>query len=133
MLDTVVISGDNVCCIVVFGSLVGVFVFSVMWSELLMSSAISSLWSSVYECQRVECAFTSPVRTECCMAVLYVRGCAVSRRYINVCNYDMFSVVNVYLDHLKFSVVCIDGQRYVCCSECNVVSNECNEPTSCLW
>ena len=22
-------------------------------------------------------------------------------------------------------------ERYVCCSECNVVSNECNEPTSC--
>ena len=33
------------------------------------------------------------------------------------------------LDHLKFCVVCIDGRRYVCCSECNVVSNE---PTSCL-
>ena len=44
----------------------------------------------------------------------------------------MFSVVNVYLDHLKFCVVCINSQRYVCCSECNVVSNECNEPTSCL-
>ena len=29
-------------------------------------------------------------------------------------------------------VVCIDGRRYVCCSECNVVSNECNEPISCL-
>ena len=72
-------------------------------------------------------------------AVLYVgvscfvvRGCAVSRRYINVCNCDMFNVVYVYLDHLKFYVVCIDGRRYVCCSECNVVSNECNEPTSCL-
>ena len=41
----------------------------------------------------------------------------------------MFSAVNVYLDHLKFCVVCIDVRRYVCCSECNVVSNECNEPT----
>ena len=59
-----------------------------------------------------------------------VRGCAVSRRYIHVCNCDMFSVVNVYLDHLKFSIVCINGQRYICCSECSVVSNECNEPTS---
>ena len=56
-------------------------------------------------------------------AVLYVRvscfvvcGCAVSRKYIHVCN--MFSVVNVHLDHLKFCVVCIDGRRYVCCSEC---------------
>ena len=72
-------------------------------------------------------------------AVLYVRvscfvvrECAVSRNYIHVCNCDMFSVVNVYLDHLKFWVVCIDGRRYVSCSECNVVSNECNEPTSCL-
>ena len=37
-----VISGDDVCCSVVFGTLVGVFVFSVMWSELLMTSAISS-------------------------------------------------------------------------------------------
>ena len=39
VLDTVVISGDDVCCSVVFGTLVGVF--SVMWSELLMTSAIS--------------------------------------------------------------------------------------------
>ena len=45
-------------------------------------------------------------------AVLYVRvrcfvvrGCGVSRRYIDVCYCDMFSVVNVYLDHLKFYVV----------------------------
>ena len=60
-----------------------------------------------------------------------MRGCAVSRRYINVCNCDMFSVVKVYLDHLKFCVVCIDGRRYSSCSECNVVSNKCNEPTSC--
>ena len=44
----------------------------------------------------------------------------------------MFSVVNVYLDHLKFRVVCINGRRNVCCCECNVVSNECKEPTSCL-
>ena len=49
------------------------------------------------------------VRVSC-----FVRGCAVSRRYINVCNCDMFSVANVYLDHLKFCVVCIDGRRYVC-------------------
>ena len=48
MLDTVVISGEDVCCSVVFGTLVGVLVFSVMWSELLMTSAISRpLWSSV--------------------------------------------------------------------------------------
>ena len=33
-----------------------------------------------------------------------------------------------YMFHCKN----INGRRYVCCSECNVVSNECNEPTSCL-
>ena len=33
MLDTVVISGETVGCSVVFGTLVGVFVFSVIWSE----------------------------------------------------------------------------------------------------
>ena len=62
-------------------------------------------------------------------AVLYVRvscfvvrGCAVSRRYINVCLFD----------HLKFCVVYTDGQMYVCCSDCNVIPNECNKPTSCI-
>ena len=60
-----------------------------------------------------------------------VRGC-VSKRYINVCNCDMFSVVNVHHDHLKFCVVGICVRRYVCWSECNVVSNECDEPITCL-
>ena len=56
----------------VFSTLVGLFVFSVMWSELLMTSSISCrLWSSIYECQGVECAFISPVRTECGMFVMY--------------------------------------------------------------
>ena len=41
MLDTVVIYGEDICCSVVFGTLVGVSVFSVMWSELLMTSDIS--------------------------------------------------------------------------------------------
>ena len=79
MLDTVVISGDDVCCSVVFGILVGGFVFSVMLSELLMTSPISCpLWLSVYEYQRVECAFTSPVRTECGMFVKYCMQCCIS-------------------------------------------------------
>ena len=33
------IPGDDACCSVVFGTLVGVF--SVMWSEFLVTSAIS--------------------------------------------------------------------------------------------
>ena len=28
--------------------------------------------------------------------------------------------------------MCIDGRRHVCCIECNVVSYECDEPTSCI-
>ena len=46
-------------------------------------------------------------------AVLYVRvscfvvrGCGVSMRYIDVCYCDMFSVVNVYLDHLSLGTTC---------------------------
>ena len=51
--------------------MVGIFVLSVMWSDLLMTSAISCpLCSSLYECQRVECAFTSLVRTECGMFLM---------------------------------------------------------------
>ena len=50
-----------------------------------------------------------------------VHGCAVSRRYINVFNSDnsnVFNVVNMYHDHLKFCVLCINGRKYDCCSEC---------------
>ena len=54
-------------------------------------------------------------------AVLYVRvncfivlECAVSMRYIDVCNSDVFSVAIMYLDHLKFCVVCMNDRRYVC-------------------
>ena len=69
MLDTVVIYVEDMCCCGMFGTLVGMFVFSVMW--LLMISAISCLlWSSVYECHKVECSFTSPVRTECGIFVM---------------------------------------------------------------
>ena len=102
MLDTVVISGDDICCSVVLGTLVGVFVFSVMWSEFLMTSAIRCpLW---YQCQSGVCVHISGEDRvwyfrDVLYAVLYVRvscfvvrGCGVSRRYIDVCSCDMFSV-----------------------------------------
>ena len=64
---------------VVMWCLVGVCVFRVTGSELLMTSAISCpLWSSVYESQRVECAFRSPVRTECGMLVMCCKQCCIS-------------------------------------------------------
>ena len=59
----------------------------------------------------------------CLCHCLVVCGCAASRRYIDVCWYDIFSVVNVYHDHLKFCVVYINGRRDVSCGECYVVSN----------
>ena len=39
-------------------------------------------------------------------------------------------VDNNKYNHLTFC--CINCRRYVCCNECNVVSNECDEPTPCL-
>ena len=58
--------------------MVGVFVFSAMWSKLLMTSAINCpLWSSVYECHKVECVFTSAVRTECAMFVMCYMQCCM--------------------------------------------------------
>ena len=49
---------------------------------------------------RVECVFTSPVRTECGMFVMCcmqccmsMHGCTVSWRYIDDCNCVMFNVV----------------------------------------
>ena len=62
-----------------------------------------------------------------------VRGCALSRRYIDVCKCVVLSSVNEYLDQLKFCVVCINGRRCVCCGECNGVSNECDEPTPTVY
>ena len=59
------------------------------------------------------------VRANC----FVVRGCAVSWKYKNACNNYVFSVVNMYLDHLKFCVVCINGRRYVSCSESYVFSD----------
>ena len=44
----------------------------------------------------------------------------------------MFSVVNMYLDHLNLCGVCIHGRGCVRCSECYIVSNECDEPTPAL-
>ena len=48
-----------------------------------------------------------------CVICFVVHGCDGSRRYITVCSFDIFSVLNMYLDHLKFCVVCIIGRRYV--------------------
>ena len=72
VLDNVVTSGDDVF-VVLLGTLV-----CLMWSEWLLTSSISfPMWSSVYKYHRVECAFTSPVRTECDMFVMYCMQCCM--------------------------------------------------------
>ena len=40
-------------------------------------------------------------------------GCAVSRRYVDVCDCDLFRVVYVYLDHLKLCVLMNEGMSVV--------------------
>ena len=84
VLWKLLMSGEVACCSVVCGTLVGVSVFSIMCSELLIMSEISlPLWSSVCEYQSVECAFTSPVIIEsgmlvtCRMRCLCPRCCSV--------------------------------------------------------
>ena len=127
-------------CSVVFGTLVGVFVF-MLCGLVAAGYWVSSVVISVRGPESGVCVHISGEDLvwyvcDVLYAVLYVRtscyvehGCAVSRRYIQICNCDMFSVVNVYLDHLKFRVVSINGRRYFCCRECTVVSNECNDHT----
>ena len=66
-----------------------------------------------------------------CVSCFVVCGSAVSRRYIDICNWDMFSVVTVYHDHLKFCGVCFNGCRYAC-SECYVVSMSVMNPPPAL-
>ena len=49
------------------------------FSSSVITSAISCpLWSPVYEYQKVECAFTSPLRTECDMFLMYCMQCCMS-------------------------------------------------------
>ena len=93
VLDTVVIYGEDDCYSVMFGTLVGVFVFSVMWSEFLITSAnCCPLWSSVYKCHKVECAFISPVRTECGMFVMCCMQCCRSMSAV-MCTLTIWSFV----------------------------------------
>ena len=87
----VVMSGDVGCWCVLFGTLVGVSVLSVMWLELESVSEVSSpRWSSVYECQSVECAFTSPVIIELGMLVMYCMQFVMSVSVVSCCGVAVF-------------------------------------------
>ena len=87
----VVMSGDVGRWCGLFGTLVGVSVLSVMWLELESVSEISSpRWSSVYECQSVECAFTSPVIIELGMLVMYCMQFVMSVSMVSCCGVAVF-------------------------------------------
>ena len=71
--------------------------FGVVWC-LALWLVFSVMW---YVCDMLYAVLH--VRIRC----LVVRGCAVSRRYVDVSNCDVFTGVTVYLDHLKFCVLCV--------------------------
>ena len=115
--DMVVMSGDVGCWCSLFGTLVGVSVLSVMRLELESVSEISSpRWSSVYECQSVGCAFTSPVIIELGMLVMYCMQFVMSVSVVSVVSWcgvvgygDVLEVFCVYFYKLYFCVVHVDS------------------------
>ena len=78
VVDIAVMSGDVVCCSVVCGTLVGVSVFSIICSELLIMSGISYLFGRQCVDQSVECVYTSPVSIESGLLVTCCMQCAMS-------------------------------------------------------
>ena len=101
MLDTVLRSGEYVCCSVVFGTLIGVSMYSVIWLALLIISDISCLM---------------------CIDVL-------SRGGIYMFGILMSLVLLIStMTMLKFCIVCFNGRRYICCSAWYIVPNERDDP-----
>ena len=116
----VVMSGDVGCWCVLFGTLVGVSVLSVMWLELESVSEISSpRWSSVYECQSVECAFTSPVIIELGMLVMYCMQFVMS---VSVVSMVSCCGIAVFLGAMYMLAMVMSLKCFVCIfSSCNSV------------
>ena len=89
--------------------------------ELESISEISSpRWSTVYECQSVECAFTSPVIIELVKLVMYCMQFVMSVSVVFMVSccflvlcicwlWDVLEVFCVYFWKLYFCVVRVDG------------------------
>ena len=108
--------------------------------ELESVSEISSpRWSSVYECQSVECAFTSPVIIELGMLMMYCMQFVMSVSVLSMVSWcgvvvlwcffvcyvyvgygDVLEVCCVYFEKLYFCVVCVDGLWRLDVCECCV-------------
>ena len=90
----------------------GVSVLSVMWLELESVSEISSpRWSSVYECQSVECAFTSPVIIELGMLVMYCMQFVMS---VSVVSMVSCCGVAVFLGAMYMLAMVMSLKCFVC-------------------
>ena len=99
----VVMSGDVGCWCALFGTLVGV---------LESVSEISSpRWSSVYECQSVECAFTSPVIIELGMLVMYCMQFVMS---VSVVSMVSCCGVAVFLGAMYMLAMVMSLKCFVC-------------------
>ena len=97
-------------CVVWYSSRVSVL--SVMWLELESVSEISSpRWSSVYECQSVECAFTSPVIIELGMLVMY---CMQFVMYVSVVSMVSCCDVAVFLGAMYMLAMVMSLKCFVC-------------------
>ena len=82
----VVMSGDVFCCLGLLGTLVGVFVFRMMWFEFWSaSSMMCPLWSLSGECHVVECAFMSPVIRLLVMFVVCWMNCVIVWSLMMLC------------------------------------------------
>ena len=87
-------------------------VLSVMWLELESVSEISSpRWSSVYECQSVECAFTSPVIIELGMLVMYCMQFVMS---VSVVSMVSCCGVAVFLGAMYMLAMVMSLKCFVC-------------------
>ena len=142
----VVMSGNVGCWCALFGTLVGVSVLSVMWLELESVSEISSpRWSSVYECQSVECAFTSPVIIELGMLVMYCMQFVMSVSVVSMVSccgvavflgamYMLAMVMSLkcFVCIFRSCVVCVDGLWRLDVRECCVGLNVGDESASLL-
>ena len=94
------------------GTPVGVSVLSATWLELESVSEISPpRWSSVHECQSVECAFTSPVIIELGMLVMYCMQFVMS---VSVVSMVSCCGVAVFLGAMYMLAMVMSLKCFVC-------------------
>ena len=74
--------------------------------RLGLTAEVVGRWSSVYECQSVECAFTSPVIIELGMLVMYCMQFVMSVSVVSWCGVAVF-LGAMYMLSMVMSLKCI--------------------------